>query len=180
MSAGFSTGITSLRNVTMSGSCFSKMRRVNKWWLDLEIHVALPFFPKKLNKFKNGTRSILRSSFAGAPKKLRELRGQGHMQHGALMKLGLFGKQLCLSVFNYLPSMFRFVKNHSWLRILFHSFHWLFKCFLHELYRGRYWCFADLLLSLLWQRCKAWVAEGSHLPSRCRQWKRVYRKTKQS
>ena len=99
MSAGFSTGITSLRNVTMSGSCFSKMRRVNKWWLDLEIHVALPFFPKKLNKFKNGTRSILRSSFAGAPKKLRELRGQGHMQHGALMKLGLFGKQLCLFCF---------------------------------------------------------------------------------
>jgi len=137
-------------------------------------------FPKKeLNKFKNGTRSILRSSFAGAPKKLRELRGQGHMQHGALMKLGLFGKQLCLSVFNYLQSMFRFVKNHSWLRILFHSFHWLFK-WRHELYRGRYWCFADLLLSLLWQRCKAWVAEGSHLPSRCRQWKRVYRKTKQS
>ena len=57
------------------------------------------FSQKKLNKFKNGTRSILRSSFAGAPKKLRELRGQGHMQHGALMKLGLFGKQLCLFCF---------------------------------------------------------------------------------
>ena len=71
------------------------------------------FSQKKIEQVQNGTRSILRSSFAGAPKKLRELRGQGHMQHGALTKLGLFGKQLCLSVFNYLQSMFRFVKNHS-------------------------------------------------------------------
>ena len=28
---------------------------------------------------------------------------------------------------------FWFVKNHSWSRIIFHSFHWLFKFFLHEL-----------------------------------------------
>ena len=46
-------------------------------------------------------------------------------------------------------------------------------------FRGRYWCGADLLLSLLRQGCQPWVAEGSHLRSSCRQWK-VHRETKQS
>ena len=52
-------------------------------------------FSMFFEKTANGTRSIPRSSFAGAPKP-REWRGQDHMQRGALMKLGFFGKQLCL------------------------------------------------------------------------------------
>ena len=56
-------------------------------------------FPKKIEQVQKWRKKHTKVQFRRRTKKLRELRGQGHMQHGALMKLGLFGKQLCLFCF---------------------------------------------------------------------------------
>ena len=138
----------------------------------------LRFFSKRKWTTSNGTRSVLRSSFAGAPTP-SEWRGQGHMQRGASMKLGLFGTQLRLFCFQLFATYF----FGLWKTIVDRglSFTVSIDCSnsFYMNFRGRYWCGADLLLSLLRQGCQPWVAEGSHLRSSCRQWK-VHRETKQS
>ena len=57
-------------------------------------------------------------------------------------------------------------ENYSWLRIFF-TVSIDSPSVVPMIFRGRW--DSDPLLSLLWQRCPACMAEGSHLPSDCRQ-----------